>query len=422
MEIGSIKRLDITDMNERGVGVGRIDGAVVFVAGTVLGDTVDARIVSKEKNYFIGECLDVIEQSAHRIDPVCREFKCGGCSLSHITYELENKVKKNTVANAFRRAGLDYSIVEDTVYCEKRVGYRNKITVHYSKEKRVFGLYADKSNDVLPFEGCVICPEIISRVVKFTNENIGLLAGAGLESLSVRTSALNSVTVSLYCEKKCDVTRYVSALCGEFPSIVGVNVIVNGKGGGYIGDEIMGINMRFSSEAFRQVNSEAFEKLLGIVHAIAGEDSFSCGADLYCGSGIIGLTLAKRFPDVKFYGIEINSDAVKDAKFNAAANGIKNIELFCGDSATFKKRIGEQNKPEFIVVDPPRAGLSKEMRQGLTELSPDRIVYVSCNPQTLARDLASLKDSGYQIKRAVPVNMFPMTSHCECVVSLERIK
>ncbi|MBE6617772.1 MAG: 23S rRNA (uracil(1939)-C(5))-methyltransferase RlmD [Ruminococcaceae bacterium] len=420
MNIGEIIKLNIEDINERGVGIGKTGGAVVFVPGTVKGDTASVRITACEKNYYTGECVEILVSSEYRTEPVCKVHGCGGCSLGHVSYELENEIKRNTVRNAFRRAGLDYSLVEDVVFCENRVRYRNKLTVHYSEKQRAFGLYAEGTNDVIPFFGCVICSGVMNKVVKFCNENVDLVEYAMPTSLCVRTSATGEVSVSLYCEKKCDVQKFVFGLANFVPEISGVNIIVNRKGGGYISDKIMGIDMRFSSEAFRQVNGEAFEKLLDIVHQFAEESDFSCGADLYCGSGIIGLSLAKRFPDVKFYGIEINADAVKDAKFNAAENGLENIEFFCGDSASFKKKIGGNAKPQLIVVDPPRAGLSKEMRQGLTELSPERIIYVSCNPQTLARDLASLKSSGYEIKRAVPVNMFPLTSHCECVVSLER--
>ena len=166
-------------------------------------------------------------------------------------------------------------------------------------------------------------------------------------------------------------------------------------------------------------HSAVFLKITVEVKRARNEDgapvSFREGARLLQGGG--------GFPlDAEGGGffLEGGGAPVKDAKFNASANEIGNIEFFCGDSASFKKRIGGKAKPQRIVVDPPRAGLSKEMRLGLTELSPERIIYVSCNPQTLARDLASLKSSGYEIKRAVPVNMFPLTSHCECVVSLER--
>ena len=422
MNIGDIIRLYIEDMNERGIGLGKVDGAVVFVPDTVKGDLANVRITACEKNYCTGECVEILEYSANRTSSLCNAHDCGGCTLSRVSYELENEIKKNTVKNAFRRAGLDYSLIEDTVYHEDRFGYRNKLTVHYSDKSRAFGLYAEKTNDVIPFSGCAICSDVMNDVVKFTNTNISLIEYAAPTSHCIRTSSIGEVCVSLYCNKKCDIQKYVFSLASAIPAVSGVNVITNGKGGGFITDEIMGIDMRFSSEAFRQVNTNAFEKLLDIVHSIANNTQFNCGADLYCGSGIIGLTLAKKFSDKKFYGIEINSDAVRDAKFNAEANGLNNIKFFCGDSASFIQKIGKGKLPEFIVVDPPRAGLSKEMRKGLIELSPEKIVYVSCNPQTMARDISALKQSGYEIKRAVPVNMFPMTSHCECVVCLEKIQ
>ena len=420
MNIGDIISVYINDMNENGVGITRVDGAAVFVPSLVTGDTADIRIVSREKNFFTAEAVKIKSPSPYRIQSACESANCGGCSLCHVTYEHENAIKKNTVKNAFRRNGLPHDIVEDTVFSPDRMGYRNKLTVHYSKSTRSFGLYANGTNDVIPFSSCVICPEIMSEIVRFTNENIGLLADVNPHALCIRTDSDGKITVSVYLGKLCNIDDYKSALLNRFDAVLNVVLIVEGCGGCFIHDCIKGIDMRFSSEAFRQVNRDAFDQLLSVVHDMAKNSEFDCMADLYCGSGVIGLTLAKAFPGVKLYGIEINPDAVSDAKYNAVANELDNIEFFCGDSASFKKRIGKNQLPQLIVVDPPRAGLSKEMRIGLTELSPREIIYVSCNPQTLARDVASLRSSGYEIERVVPVNMFPMTAHCECVVSLKK--
>ncbi|MBR5253043.1 MAG: class I SAM-dependent RNA methyltransferase [Clostridia bacterium] len=420
MDTGKIITVNIDDMNERGIGVARVDGAVVFVPELVTSDKADIRILTREKNYFTAEAVKVTAPSPLRVKSACDVKDCGGCTLCHINYEEENKIKKNSVRNAFRRSGLPFDMVEDTVHSANRTAYRNKITVHYSKTARAFGLYAEGSNDVVPFTSCVICPNIMSEVICFTNENIALLPDDFVESLCVRTSSCGKVTVSVYTNKLVNIDSYKAAVREKFDSVENIVLIVDGCGGCFIEDRIMGVDMRFSSEAFRQVNHEAFEKLLGVVHSMANEACFSTAADLYCGSGIIGLTLAKAFPEAKFYGIEINPDAVSDAKYNKSANGIENIEFFCGDSASFKKRVGKGKLPELIVVDPPRAGLSKEMRNGLAELSPKEIIYVSCNPQTLARDIASLRSFGYEIGRVVPINMFPMTAHSECVVSLTR--
>ncbi|MBE6626947.1 MAG: class I SAM-dependent RNA methyltransferase [Ruminococcaceae bacterium] len=420
MDTGKIITVNIDDMNEKGIGVARVDGAVVFIPGLVTGDTADIRILSREKNYFTAEAVEINSPSSLRIKPACDVKDCGGCSLSHVTYEEENRIKKNSVRNAFRRSGLPFDMVEDTVHAEDRTAYRNKITVHYSKSARMFGLYAEGTNDVISFSSCAICSDVMSDIIRFTNENIGLLPNDSVESLCVRTNCIGKVTVSVYASKLLNLDCYKAAVCERFDSVENVVLIVDGCGGSFIEDRIAGVDMRFSSEAFRQVNHEAFEMLLKVVHSIAKEARFSIAADLYCGSGVIGLTLAKAFPEAKFYGIEINPNAVSDAKYNAMSNELDNIEFFCGDSASFKKRIAKGKLPELIVVDPPRAGLSKEMRNGLAELSPKEIIYVSCNPQTLARDIASLRSFGYEIGRVVPVNMFPMTSHCECVVKLTR--
>jgi len=235
------------------------------------------------------------------------------------------------------------------------------------------------------------------------------------------TSSTSKKTVVTIHGKGGNISNYKDSLIAAFPSISDV-IYCRTDGASataYIEDEILGLKMRFSSEAFRQVNSEAFSKLLSIVHEMADNFPFKCAADLYCGSGIIGLSLAKIFPEAKFWGIEINSYAVADAKYNAQTNELKNIEFFCGDAAAFRTKIGKIYSPELVIVDPPRAGLSTKMREGLFALSPKKIIYVSCNPQTLARDIAALGNT-YTVKRAVPVNMFPMTKHCEAVVLLSR--
>ncbi|MBQ8512966.1 MAG: class I SAM-dependent RNA methyltransferase [Clostridia bacterium] len=412
MEINGIYRITVTDVNEDGAGFCRIDGMAVFVPGLLAGESAEVRIVSAEKNYAIGECVRRLNDSPERITPVCPSSEvCGGCTLAHVTFEEENRIKQNSVKSAFRRAGLPFGLVEETVHGEKRCGYRNKLGVHASDDG--FGLYRHGTNDVVPFAGCAICPDVMSRIVQFTNENRHLLPDCG--GIFVRTVSGGDVTVSADCAG--NLTGYRNALKNAFPE---VRDVVSTRGAnGVIRDEMGGITMEFSTEAFRQVNAEAFALLLELVHGMAGAKSFRYAADLYCGSGIIGLTLAKRFPGAKFYGIEINSDAIRDAKANAASNGIGNIRFFCGDAASFKEKIPKKELPELVVVDPPRAGLSNPMRKGLLTLRADTVIYVSCNPQTLARDVKSLSDE-YDVKRIVPVNMFPMTRHCECVVLLER--
>ena len=411
MEINGIYTIEITDVNENGAGFGKIDGMAVFVPGLLTGETARIRITSLAKNYVMGECVERLSDSPDRIPPVCPSAEqCGGCTLAHVTFDAENRIKHNTVKAAFRRGGLSCDPVEDTVHGAHRTGYRNKLGVHPSESG--FGLYKSGTNEVIPFAGCAICPDVMSEIVTFLNEN----PHPACDEVFIRTVHDGSVTVSFDTDG--DVTACREALMAAFPQIRDVLAIRNGRTGGVIRDEMGGVAMEFSTEAFRQVNSEAFGLLLDLVHEMAASKNFRYGADLYCGSGIIGLTLAKRFPDARFYGIEINADAVRDAKKNAAANGIGNIRFFCGDAASFREKIPKKDLPQLVVVDPPRAGLSASMRKGLLQLMPETVIYVSCNPQTLARDVKSLSEQ-YDVKRVVPVNMFPMTKHCECVVMLE---
>ena len=424
MNFGEIYRLEINDTNENGAGIAKYDGMVVFVPELVEGDLADVRITEIEKSYAVGVCESLIKSSKYRIESCCSSAKmCGGCSLSHVSYDYENTIKKNTVRAAFRKSNLPYDLVEDTVSGNSRTGYRNKIGVHFSLDQKAFGLFRAQSNDVIPFEGCSICPAIMSDIIRYTNDHPELLAGCGINEIFIRISGEKSITVSLYSEKKKDISKYSEALKNQFceiDDIILFNKTKQARSQTYIHDKIYGIDMRFSSESFRQVNKEAFEKLLGLVHTFAAESEFRYAADLYCGSGIIGLTLAKCFTEAHFWGIEINSDAISDAKYNAVSNTIENIDFFCGDAASFGRKIPHDIRPELIVVDPPRAGLSKAMTDDLKMLSPDRLIYVSCNPQTLARDLKNICGFGYVIRRVCPVNMFPMTRHCECVAYLTK--
>ena len=424
MEKNSIYRVNIFDTNENAVGIAKIDGVVLFVSELVCGDVAEVRITSMKKNYAIAECVSLIEKSAHRIESACPHAReCGGCTLSHVTYDHENEIKKNTVKAAFRRASLPYDTVEETAFDPARTCYRNKITLHFSRETGAFGLYREKTNDVIPFTECMLCSERVNEVIGFINENVHLVRRYSPTALEGRESTKGKITVSIRSGAKDDEV-FRGVLCQKFHDITGV-IFANSAPHSsverhYIEDSIMGLDLIFSTDGFRQVNDRVFEKMIEIVAEFAAEREFKTAFDLYCGSGVIGLFLARHFNDAKFYGIEINPESIKDAEKNAEQNGITNIEFYCGDAAELHSGLSAAELPELVVVDPPRAGLSDVMRRELLALSPERIVYVSCNPQTLARDLADITSHGYGIKRAVPLNMFPMTKHVETIVCLER--
>jgi len=424
----TISRLAITDMNENGDGFARLDRLAVFTPGLVAGDVADIILTESRKNYAVGRCERLVTPSGYRIEPVCPSFgDCGGCTLCHVSYDYENIVKQNCVKSALRRAKLPHESVEPTRCTPERTGYRNKIGLHFDPKARAFGYYARDSYEILPFRGCRLCSDRMNGIVHFTNTRIRLLEPLAPTELFLRRSHDGTITVSVYGSgRKADIAPYRTALTAEFPEVGDVLLITedNPSAETCITEEYLGVSMRFASEVFRQVNHDAAEILLNLVCDFAAEQPFSYAADLYCGSGAFGLVLAKRFPQARFFGLEIDRDAIREAKANAARNGLTNIEFVCADAASFSGKIPDGNgasyPPEFVVVDPPRAGLSDKMRGGLVKLAPERLAYVSCNPQTMARDLAELVRGGYVIERVTPVNMFPMTKHCECVVCLRR--
>ena len=423
-------RLAITDTNENGDGFARIDRLAVFTPGLVAGDTAEVVLVESRKNYAVGRCERLVTPSEHRIEPVCPSFGvCGGCTLCHVTYDFENTVKQNCVKSALRRMKLPHELVEPTRCMPERTGYRNKIGLHFDSAARRFGYYARDSYEILPFDGCKLCSDRMNEIVFHINTHIELLEPLAPTDLFLRRSHDGTITVSVYGSgKTADIAPCRTALTAGFPEIGDVLLITGDKSATEtcITEDYLGVSMRFASEVFRQVNHDAAEILLKLVCDFAAEKPFSYAADLYCGSGAFGLVLAKRFPQARFFGLEIDRDAIREAKANASRIGLTNIEFVCADAATFNGKIPDGNgsfyPPEFVVVDPPRAGLSDKMREGLVKLAPERLAYVSCNPQTMARDLAELVRGGYVIERVTPVNMFPMTKHCECVVFLSREK
>ncbi len=410
---------DFTDINENGAGITRLDGMVVFVPGVLPGERAEFEITERKKNYAVGKCLSLIRRSEHRIASICPdEEACGGCALGWMEYEEENRIKANAVRAALRRAGLGGISVEETVFAPQRYGYRNKMTLHYDPDAHRFGYCRPESNAVLPFHGCALCPHGFSDIVLFLHDDPDLVSALSPQLLSIR-SADDGITVVFSCrewnERASETIR--CALKKQFSEITHVLVSApEHRETSELTDRIAGLDMRYSAEAFRQVNTPAFERLLALVREEAEEANFKTAADLYCGSGVIGLELAKEFPKAKFYGIEINPDAVEDAKKNAARNSIGNIRFFCGDAASFRQRFPVS--PDLVTVDPPRAGLSASMRRELLALAPQNVIYVSCNPQTLARDLAELTQNGYRIARVTPVNMFPATKHVETAARL----
>ena len=430
--IGSTLTLTCTDTTILSSGVARIDGAVVFTDGAVEGDTVLVTITDVKKNFAKAKLSELISQSKYRRIPDCPVFeKCGGCSFRHIDYEYEKQVKKRAVEAAFRRASLSAVPVRDIISagCDR---YRNKAVLHYDSDGSLGYYEASSKSSVFPIDyDCKLHPEFYAKILAFVFD---FFADKPQKPtyIYIRSSKDKSVvTVGTENGRITDELKaFASAISHEDFSPDGIfagsgNSPEDGElryiyGNRSLCFEFCGLSVNVSPSSFFQVNLKAAEMLAYKVIEYAKPQRGDLIADLYCGTGILGMAIAKNTPDAKIIGVEINDDAVKNAKENAVVNGLHNISFFTGDSKDFASHLGNGSLA-VAVIDPPRKGCSPETLEELVRLSPERIVYVSCNPATLARDLSVLAASGYSALEATPVDMFPKTGHVETVVLLSKL-
>ena len=436
--------LKITDITSEGNGVGRHEGMAVFVPGTAVGDTALVKIVKLQKSYAYGKLLKLISPSDTRCDADCDSFPlCGGCVFRHIKYSEEKRIKTEIVKNALSRiGGLDIPVLP--IMAGKDEGYRNKAQYPINGEGRV-GFFAPRSHRIIPINNCRLQPPIFSEIarvfelwikqykVSIYNEQ----TGKGLvRHLYLRSSAKSEVLVTVvingenlpHFEPLIEILRSMlgDKLCGFCINInrKQTNVILGDVcktlyGEGYLIDEICGVRLRVSPLSFAQVNHDMAEQLYTAAADAAAPEGKTV-IDLYCGTGAIGLIMASRAKSV--IGVEIVPQAVLDARFNAEHNGIKNARFICDDAAGAAAKLRDEGiKADVVVVDPPRKGCDAELLSIIAEsFCPERIVYVSCDPATLARDLKILSGLGYRTLSATPADLFPRTAHVETVASLVR--
>ncbi len=441
-----IIELTITDITDEGNGVGRADGIAVFVPFSAVGDKLSVKIVKTQKTYAYGIINRIIVPSPQRTESNCPVFKkCGGCSLRHISYQAELSVKDNMVRNAFRRIGGVEPQFEEILGCDETDYYRNKAQYPVSKidGKAVFGFYAQRSHRVIPFADCRLQPEIFAEISRKVLEiavkkgispydetsNTGLLRHIFLR----RGFHSGEIMLCLVVRKNCrrEISSLAKEIVGIFPEIKTVVMNINphktnvimGKetkavfGDGFIYDEMCGNKIKLAPEAFYQVNTKQAERLYEIAKEYADLKGDETLLDLYCGAGTIGLSMADKVK--KLIGVEIIPEAIENAKENATRNNIKNAEFFCGDAGKVASELIEKGvRPDVIVLDPARKGCDNVAIEAILKMNPERIVYISCNPATCARDLKILCENGYRAEKARAVDMFPRTNHCECVVKL----
>lgn len=395
----------IEKMNHQAMGIAKINGKVVFIPKVIVGDIVDIDIVKEYKNYSIGKVNKIIKNGSKRVDVLCPYYDiCGGCSISAYTYHDELEYKVNNVIDIFKRNDID--IKPNIIKSDNRYGYRNKITLQVSNG--IIGLYEEDSNKIVDVDKCLLVGDILNEIIDIIKRNINVnkcnkivIRDTYYGIMIIFYGSVNSEEVIKYLGKK---VVSIYTYDNKYKCIYGEK---------YLYEMIGEYKYRISPDSFFQVNSRTVNKLYNKVveYAIENEKKDNL-VDLYCGTGTIGIYLSKYFNSI--IGIELNKQAVEDAKENAKINGVNNIEFYAGDVG---KIINDQIKADVIVVDPPRSGLDKRTKDILLKIKADKIVYVSCNPLTLARDIKEL-DSGYKLGNITLVDMFPNTHHVESVCVL----
>ena len=445
--------LTITDLNNLGYGVGRIGDLVVFVAGAVDLDRVSVKIIKIAKNYAVGRLEKIITPSPHRLpspDP-CPARGCGGCAYRAITYAHELELKRGSVLAAFRRAGLPDAVVAPVLSTGKTAGYRNKAQypVTGTSDEPVIGFFAPKSHRVTDAKRCPLQPalfgeildEIAREITKYKiapydeETHTGLVRHIYLRAAKDEKEVL--LTFVLNGDALPHADDMIRELTARFPALVGIGININrektnvicgdefktlwGKDG--ITDTLAGVGLSFSAASFYQVNRDAAELLYGKAKEIAEFSGDETLLDLFCGVGSIGLSMADAVREV--IGVEIVPDAVRCANENAKRNGIKNAAFFAGDASDVEKlltgaeqSLGKELQPDAVVLDPPRKGCDEKLLAFLASKKIPKIVYISCNPETLSRDVAYLTKNGYGFSTVTPVDLFPRTAHVETVVGL----
>lgn len=438
--------LYIEDFTSEGSGVGHFEGMAVFVSGAAAGDKAFVHIIKVKSTYAIGKCIKLLKPSKTRIAPDCEYAgSCGGCAFRHISYEAETAMKKKRVEDAFQRIGGINKKLDGFIAAENLTRYRNKAEYPVSFEKELkIGFYALHTHRIIDCRDCVLQPEIFADIVavirKWTVEfGISIYnseTGNGLlRHIYIRQGAVSKeimVCLVINGERIPKEAELVKRLC-EIPDIKSIvlninrlnnNVILGEEcktvyGADCIYDELCGVKIRLSPLSFYQVNHAQAEKLYRKAAECAQLDGSQTVLDMYCGAGTIGLSMADKAKNV--IGVEIVEPAVRDAKINAGLNGIKNAQFYCADASQAAQMLKEQGiKPDVIVLDPPRKGCSQELVKTVSEMQPDRVVYVSCDPATLARDCKRFGEYGYTVEKLTAVDLFPRTVHCESVCVLER--
>ena len=443
-----IEEAEITAMSSDGNGIAKIDGMVVFVPYTAVGDKLKIRIVKVQKNYSFGIIEEILEPSPDRVDDHCPVYKkCGGCAFRHISYEAELRHKAEFVQSNLRRLGGLDPVMLPITPSPLVQGYRNKAQypIREYDGKIEAGFFAKRSHRVISCASCDLQPAFFEQILEYTKqflEEYHISAydeqtGKGkVRHLYIRCGEVSGevmVCLVVNSERLPHAAEYVEGLLKVCPQVVSVvlninreqnNVILGQKcitlyGKDTIEDTLCDVRFELSPLSFYQVNRQAAEKLYRLAADMAQFEGNELLIDLYCGAGTIGLSMASKVREL--IGVEIVPDAVENAKENAKRCGVENARFICADAKEAAAQLAAENlHPDVIVVDPPRKGCDLEVLQAIAAMAPKRLVMISCNSASLARDCKELEALGYHLEKAAPVDLFPRTTHVETVVLLSK--
>lgn len=393
-------KVEITSLNHQGMGVGKIGDKVIFVSDALIGEIVDVEIIRDYKKYMVGRVIGFEKRSPSRCSYDCAYYgRCGGCNIATLSYPMQLEFKKNKVIDIFRKyGGID---INPVIVAGDAFGYRNKVIIHAKNGK--IGFYERDTNTIVAIDRCLVANETINKIVSKVSGNLDLTL---VDKIMVRTGYGESMVVvdgEIDIDELIDILSFVDVIYVNNELVYGKDKIIE-----KLGDYFFYI----SPNSFFQVNTKQAYNLYNQVLEYASLDKGMNVLDLYCGTGTIGMFLSKYCALVQ--GIEINESAVRDANLNKELNGVDNISFICGKSSLISKM---ENKFDVVVVDPPRGGLDKQTVDTLLKNRVKRIVYVSCDPMTLVRDVKMLEEV-YQLSDIKLFDMFAESYHVESVVLL----
>ena len=442
--------VEIIDNGYEGEGIAKIEDFTIFIKGAIKGEICKILIVKVNKSFAFGKLLEVIQKSEYRVEADCTTYnRCGGCSLRHVKYEQTLKMKKDMVQNLVNKTLTTPITVNNVIGMEQPFHYRNKLQYPMGKNKEgipVMGVFANRTHEIVPVDKCFIQNEEAEEIAKFIftfikQNNISIYDEKSQKGairhivvrMGLRTNEVMCIIVSNEenVDKEGELVKSIISKFSNIKTIIkninnkNTNVILGNKniilyGNGYIHDKLGKYTFKIYPMSFYQTNPIQTEILYNKAIEFAKLDKEDILCDLYCGIGTIGIFASNRVK--KVYGIEIVSEAVKAAKENALMNNVDNIEFIEGDVEKAFRELTDKDKikPTAIIVDPPRRGLDSTTINKILELEVKKLVYVSCNPATMVRDMKMLEEK-YRVKEIQPVDMFPYTSHVECcsVLSLK---